>query len=210
MKITAINGSSKSDGISSLIIKQMENLLDVDINTHHAIKVFRSETVEKSIDDILESDILLIGFPLYIDSLPFPLIDLLTKLEKALQHRASAMRVYTIVNGALDAEQTELAIEMISHFAYRSGLLWGYGIGIGEGSMLYNVGDNWEQGPASEIHDALSKMSIAIQKRQCEENRYLAPKFPRFLYKFAANIIFLISAKRNKVHNTRAQPYMHD
>ena len=39
MKITAINGSPKTAGISALIIKQMEKLLDEQVVKHHAIRL---------------------------------------------------------------------------------------------------------------------------------------------------------------------------
>lgn len=60
----------------------------------------------------METDILLIVFPLYMDYLPFPLIELLTRLENTIQHGAAIPKVFAIVNGALDATQTTLALEM--------------------------------------------------------------------------------------------------
>ena len=129
MKIAAINGSSKKAGISALIIKQMEKLLDEQIEIYHAMKLVRAETPKEAIGGMLEADILLIVFPLYIDSLPFPLIELLTRLENTVCYGAATPQIFTIVNGALDSAQTTLALEMIAHFACRVGLPWGYGVG---------------------------------------------------------------------------------
>ena len=63
-----------------------------------------------------------------------------------------------------------------------------YGIGIGAGSMLYNAGEDWENGIASDIHHALCNMATAIKEKRSGQNIYVAPKFPRFLYKIAANV----------------------
>jgi len=41
-----------------------------------------------------------------------------------------------------------LSTRRLEHFVCRTGLPWGYGIGIGAGSMLYNAGENWEKGLA--------------------------------------------------------------
>lgn len=208
MKITAINGSPKTIGISALIIKQMEKLLDEQIEKHHAIQLVHAETPKETIAEMLEADILLFVFPLFVDSLPSPLIELLTRLESAAYLGASIPRVFAIVNGAFDSTQTSLALEMIKHFTCCVGLPWGYGVGIGAGSMLYNADDNWEKGLASGIHRALSNLATAIKEKKSGPNIYIAPNFPRFLYKAIGNFNFCFEAKRNGVSNLRVRPYM--
>jgi len=208
MKIAAINGSPKTAGISALIIKQMEKLLDERIKTYHAMRLVRAETPQEAIAGMLDADILLIVYPLYVDSLPSPLIELLTRLESAARRGAAAPQVFAIVNAAFESAQTTLALEMIEHFTYRAGLPWGYGVGIGAGSMLYNAGENWGKGLASDIHYALSDMAAAIKEKRRGQNIYVAPKFPRFLYRAVANIGFWLGAKRNGVSNLRARPYI--
>ena len=208
MKIAAINGSPKTAGISALIIKQMEKFLDEQIEKHHAILLVRTETPTETITGILEADILLIVFPLYIDSLPFPLIELLTRLENTIQRGAAKPQVFAIVNGALDAAQTTLSLEMIEHFTYRAGLAWGYGVGIGAGSTLYNAGDDWEKGLASGIHHTLSNLAAAFNEKKCGPNIYIAPNFPSSLYKAISNFNFAVKAKRNGAGNLRARPYI--
>lgn len=207
MKIAAINGSPKAAGISSLIIKQMERLLGEQIEKYHAIQVIRADTSKEIIQGILEADILLIVFPLYIDSIPAPLIELLTRLEREACHSAAIPQVFAITNGAFDATQTTLALEMIEHFTCCAGLSWGYGIGIGAGSMLYSAGDNWEKGLASGIHGALLNLAAAIKEKKPGSNIYITPNFPRFLYRAIGNFSFWLQAKRNGVSNLRAQPY---
>lgn len=210
MKITAINGSPKTAGISALIIKQMEKLLDEPIEKHHAIQLVRTDTPTETIGGMLEADILLIVFPLYFDSLPFPLIELLTRLENTIQRSTALPQVFAIVNGALDAAPTNLALEMIEHFTYKAGLVWGYGIGIGAGSMLYNAGDNWEEGLASGIHSNLSILAAAMKEKKSGTNIFIAPDFPRFLYKAIGNFNFWFEAKHNGVSNLRERPYRND
>jgi len=208
VKIAAINGSPKTDGISALIIKRMEKLLDERIETYHAMRLVRTEMPQETIAGMLEADILLIVFPLFVDSIPSPLIELLTRLESTAYHGAAIPRIFTIVNGALDSAQTAIALEMIEHFTCRVGLPWGYGIGIGAGSMLYNAGENWEKGLASDIYHALCDMATAIKEKRSGQNIFIAPKFPRFLYKTVANMSFWREAKHNGVGNLRARPYV--
>lgn len=75
MKITAINGSLKTAGISTLIIKQMKRLLDEQIEKYHAVRVIRTDTSKETTKRMLEADVLLIVFPLFIDSLSTHLLN---------------------------------------------------------------------------------------------------------------------------------------
>jgi len=206
MKISIINGSPKT-GISARIISQMGKLLDGRIEIYHAMRLVGAETPKETAAEALEAEILLIVFPLYVDSLPAPLIELLTRLESAARHGTATPKVFTIVNAAFESAQTSLALEMIEHFACRAGLPWGYGIGIGKGTMLYNAGDNWEKGLASSVHRTLSDMAAAINEKRSYRNIYIEPKFPSCLYKAAGNLGFWLEAKRNGVGNLWARPY---
>jgi multimeric flavodoxin WrbA len=210
MKISVINGSPKmSAGISGLIINHMEKLLNVSIDVYHAIRLIKKE--ESTTDElakILDCEVLLIIFPLYVDSLPAPLINVLSKIEKISSDVSIKPQVYSIVNcGFFDAKQNATALEMIKSFSLRAKLPWGYGIGIGGGGMLSSMGDNWSKGPASAIHKALSDMAAAINAKESKQNIFVKPKFPRFLYMIAADLGMRRLAKKNGVKYIRAQPY---
>jgi len=209
MKIKIINGSPKTKkGISSRIIEQMEKLLEGQIETYRVMRLVHAETPQETIADVLAADILLIVFPLYVDSLPAPLIELLTRLESATCHSEAKPKVYAIVSAAFESSQTFTALEMIEHFACRAGLPWGYGVGIGTSSLLYNAGGNWEKGMASGTYNVLCDMSANIKEKRNGQNIYTAPKFPRFLYKAFGNFGFWRGAKRNGVSNIWARPYI--
>jgi multimeric flavodoxin WrbA len=208
MKIEIINGSPKTAGISARIIEQIEKLLGEQIEIHNAAQLVHQETPKHAIAGMLEADILLIVFPLYVDSLPSPLIELLTRLESAAHRGTATPRIFTIVNAAFESAQTTLALEMIEHFTRRAGFSWGYGIGIGAGTMLYNAGENWEKGFASSVHDALFDLTTAMKEKISGPNIYIEPKFPRFLYKAIANFGFWFGAKRNGGSKLQARPYI--
>ena len=96
---------------------------------------------------------------------------------------------------------------MVGHFAERAGLPWGYGIGIGSGTMLGYAGGSWEKGPGADVQKALSDMAAAIMEKRGGQNILVSPKFPRILYKALANLSFWLAAKRNGAGNVRARPY---
>lgn len=209
MKISAINGSPKASGsLSSAIIKQMESLLGVNLDTYHALRLVQGETPPETLKGIINSDVLLIVFPLYVDSLSAPLIELLTRLENTARHAAGTPQVYAVCNcGFFESEQIALALQIVERFAHRAGLSWGYGVGIGGGPMLMGMGDNWEKGPASSVHQKLKDLTTAIQDSKTGDNVFVTPIFPRFLYKITSDMSMKIEAKRNGVKNIRARPY---
>jgi len=216
MKLAVINGSPKVSGSTSeLIIKQLERHLGEKIDIYHAITLLKQDSAKiVEIGKVLDYDALLIIFPLYVDSLPAPLIEVLSRLENIVKSETSPgnMRlpqIYSVTNcGFFEAEQNSSALKMIEHFATRAGLPWGYGIGIGGGGMLSSMGDNWSGGPVSVVHNALRDMAIAIKNKDSKQNVFVSPKFPRWLYLLAADIGMRQLAKRNGVKNIRAKPYI--
>lgn len=210
MKIAAINGSPKSNGVSALLIQQMEKLAGTKIETYHAIQLARSGLPQETMAEILSADALLIVSPLYVDSLPAPLIATLTSLENAAQNKAGRPQVFAIINGAFDAPQTKLALDMVQHFATHAGLPWGCGMGIGKGIMLGIFHDNWATGPTCEVQQALLAMAEAIQNKASVPHAYPPIKVPVFLYKLLVNIFFTLQAKQNKAGKLNAKPYTTD
>lgn len=214
MKILAINGSPKAkDSLSGLIIGQLERLYGEPIATYQAARLVREQTPPETLAEALRADALLIVFPLYIDSLPAPLIELLARLARAASDSADGKerkpRVYAVVNcGFYEAEQTEPALAMVRHFARRAGLPWGCGVGIGCGPMLASMGGDWSKGLAAGVHAALWALMDAARHGISGPDVFTRPKFPRALYKAAAHMSWRQMAKKNGVGGRlRARPY---
>ena len=211
MKITAINGSPKANGgVSEIIIRQMEKILGTEVDTYNARRLVKDETPREAFAEMLNADVILIVFPLYVDSLPSPLIELLMQLSTATYDGIGKKpKIYTIINcGFYESEQTRLAIDMIEHFANHAGLAWGYGLGIGCGPMLVAMGENWQKGPAGSVHKALADMANGIKKQADRDNTFIVLRFPRFAYKAAGHMSWRSVAKKNGVMKTiRAKPY---
>lgn len=203
-RITAINGSPKrTESTSGMLVEKLEEMLNTKIDTFQAVKLIQSEKAEEAAAGILKSEVLLIVFPLYVDSLPAPLIKLLMLVEQAARTSASPLpAVYAICNcGFYEAEHNRLALRMIRSFASRAGLMWGYGIGIGSGGFLQSAGKNMEKGPGANVHAALYSLCEILRSKNVKgsEDVFVTPKIPRFLYKFAGNMGWRQMAKKNGV-----------
>ena len=207
-RIAAINASPKTtESVSGLLIEKMGELLNTKIEVTQAVQLTRPEsapeTISQTVAGILNADVLLVAFPLYVDSLPAPLIKLLTLIEQAAKASSTPLpRVYAICNcGFYEAKHTRIALKMVRHFALRAGLRWGYGVGIGCGGLAYALNNNMAKGPAANVHTALCALGEAIRGNNTNESAdvFVTPKIPRFLYKLGGNMGWRQMAKRNGV-----------
>ena len=206
-RIAAINASPKTrESISGMLIEKMEEILNTKIEVTQAVQLTRPEkspeAVSKTVAGILNADVLLVVFPLYVDSLPAPLIKLLTLLEQAAKASSPLPKVYAICNcGFYEAEHTRLALRMVRHFARSAGLTWGYGIGVGCGGFVYATRNNMGKGPAANVYTALCALGEAIRNSKVEahDDVFVTPGIPRFLYKLGGHMGWRQTARKNGV-----------
>lgn len=211
--IVAINGSPKTKGsVSAMLIEQIQDILESTATTYQVPKLLKQENLTATIADILQADALLIVFPLYVDALPAQLLKFLTLLEQqAIATVGRSPTVYAVCNcGFYEAEHTRLALDIIEHFSVRSGLVWGYGLGIGGGGFLYSQSNNMTKGPAANIYAALQELGQAIQSGDTgRQNVFVTPKIPRFLYEFGGNIGWRQMARKYGTGKLlKAKPHM--
>ena len=218
-KIAVINGSPKAkDSVSASLISQVENILKTELTMYQATKLVRQDDVSAELRKILQSDVLLFVFPLYVDSLPAPLVKILALCEESAKTREGPLpKVYAVCNcGFYEADHTRIALEIIGNFSTRAGFRQGYGLGIGMGGLLLSVGKNMSKGPAAGVYAALSQMCKSIQGDIVDDisteaivtdkgatdagsngrNVFVTPKFPRFLYSLGGNISWRQMAKK--------------
>jgi len=199
-RVVAVNGSPKSaESTSGALIKTLEEYIGIKINSFRAVELVRREDAHKVIADVLKADVLLIVFPLYVDSLPAPLVKLLKQIEQAAKTCSSSLpTVYSICNcGFYEAEHNSLALKMTRTFAKRIGAGYGYGLGIGCGGVLAQM----EKGPVDNVYAALRDMGDTIMAENSKESEdaFITPKMPRFLYKMGGNIGWRQMARKNAV-----------
>lgn len=194
-KIVAINGSPKrSKGLSELIINMLAEFSGNKIESYKAVDLV-AEDLGTLPPDIAGADILLVVFPLYVDSLPAPLIKALKKAEAAITANSVRPTVFAISNcGFFEARQTTLALQMVRAFAQRAGCAYGYGLGIGAGPMLAVT----DKGPTANIVAALKDFAKALCQEDPQEKAdvFLSPRFPSSLYKLAAHSGWYRSARK--------------
>ena len=204
MEIAMTNGSpKKNSGVSISIMEQLEKNIDSQILKYQAINFIKESNTNYGaiINKILNADVIVFVFPLYVDMLPMPLINFLNLIELHSLSTLKKPRVYAVCHsGFYEAAQNETAIDIIENFCNRVGFIWKYGIGIGAGTFLGKSG-NISNGPTKEIYNVLKALSINIKSNDesKKENIFISPTIPRSMYELGGNIEWFVKAKANKV-----------
>jgi len=132
MKAIFLDGSPKYKDSNSLYIL---NGLAEKLSLHCEITwadARRSE-VGNIAAAISTSDVVVIGSPLYVDSIPSHLLDFLEQIAQSLPRRHHNTHIYTIVNGFYDASQNHIAIKMAKIWCERCKFIWGQEMAAGAG-----------------------------------------------------------------------------
>ncbi len=199
MKITVINGSPKAKGSVSDVL--IEGLLPKLSGQETQVLKIKNKTVSAAqLDTICQSDVLLLVFPLYADSLPSHMLHLLANVEA--HGFAGDTTVYCLVNnGFYEGVQNEAVIKQMKVFAKKAGLNWGQGIGIGAGELhraLRSI--SLGRGINKNLCKALDTLAENIMCCATAEELFIVPNCPRFVWKqLAHTFMWRANAKANGV-----------
>ncbi len=210
--IVAINGSPKpGNSVSGGFIDIMTEISSHNISTIKVSDLLKSpEPDGREMRQIIEADIIVFVFSLYIDCLHSQLIEALTILEDNLKELKTDQPIYAIVNnGFIDAKQNESALEIIAHFCKKAHLNWRYGVAIGGGTMFAEMPKKASEKVYADVFHALQTLAKDFDRpSEKPENIYITPRFPKFLFRLAANRHWKVSIKKNSPTAQRtAKPF---
>lgn len=200
MKIALINGSPRmKDNASGTLLEDLRTL----INSNDEIiscELHKPQINEEQKEELYSCDALVLAFPLYVDGIPSHLLSCLKSLQTYFNIRPSKpIKVYTIINcGFYEGRQNEVAIEIVKNWTYKSGLLWGQGLGIGGGGMLASIKTiPIGHGPKKNLGKAFNELVPNIINGESGDTVYISPNFPRFLYMAGGNMGWRSQIKTN-------------
>jgi hypothetical protein len=108
-----------------------------------SLSVHRSHRCRDGLETLLDAvdrcDLLVLAFPLYVDSLPALLTRTLELIasRRGGRQRESRQRLVAIVNnGFPEAEQNEVALRICRRFASETGFEWAGGLALGGGEVI--------------------------------------------------------------------------
>ena len=205
---------STSASLGGYLMGQV-NARGVETETLQIYTSFSSaERTRLTLEKLDQADLIVLAFPLYVDSLPAPVI---AALEKIAAHRASvkvAQSFAAIANcGFPEAKHNDTALAICEQFANEAEMKWlgSLALGGGEG-LVHGVPLNEMDGRAIPLKKSLelSAASLALGMSIPQEARDLLASsiIPNWLYKMFGGFGWKQAAKQyGTVKSVHAQPY---
>ena len=156
---------------------------------------------------VREADVVALATPLYVDSLPGPVIEALEAVAGDRALRSTRPRFLAMVNsGFPESVHCDTALAICRRFAEEAGLDWIGGLGIGGGGMLAGKPLAELGGRARTVTRALALAATAIAAGRVlpQDAQQLVRRLaiPAPLYRFFADWGFRREAKK---HGTQAR-----
>ncbi|MBI4927970.1 MAG: NAD(P)H-dependent oxidoreductase [Anaerolineae bacterium] len=168
------------------------------------------------LDALDAADLVVLAFPLYVDTLPAPVIEALERIATHRQQGTANHRprfTAIINNGFPEVTHSENALSVCGLFAKAAGMDWVGGFILGGGGMLDGSPLRQAGGPAVPVRMALEKRAAILVKGEAFSTTQVSllekPVIPAWLYRTYGDIGWRVAARRYKVHkHLRRKPYL--
>jgi len=204
-------GKSASEAVGAYVIEKMDqrgwNSETIFIRTSLQSDKGRAMLLEA----VENAYLIILSFPLYVDSLPAPVIE---AMELIFMHGLEkGARFAVIANcGFPEAQHNKVAMSICQRFAHASGLEWAGGLALGMGGVLSRQRLEEHGGMVRNIIKSLDLAVDALVNGEPVPNeaiRLMAkPLIPKWMYTTIGNLGWRQQAKRYGVRkHLRDRPY---
>src|SRR6266498_48329 len=177
--------------------------------------LYSQERMNAMYEAIDNTDLVVLAFPLYVDSLPAPVIAALEKITLQRNGHASSIRFATIANcGFPGADHNNTALAICSEFAHQNGFAWmgGLALGAGEG-LVHGIPLNEMDGRAIPLKQALDWSAEALANGQLipqsARDLFAKPVIPNWMYTFMSGFGWRAQVKQYGMEKElKRQPYL--
>lgn len=177
--------------------------------------LYSQERMKAMFDSIDNTDLVVLAFPLYIDSLPAPVTSALEKIAAHRQGKPSPVRFAAIANcGFPEAAHNTTALAICAEFARRNGFAWmgSLALGAGEG-IVHGIPLNELDGRAIPLKKAFDLAAEALAAgnpiSQSARDLLAKPVIPNWLYTLNGRFGWPQQAKKYGMEKElKRQPYL--
>lgn len=188
-KVLIFNGSPRKKGTSYSFARTFKNLIEKDGNSAEIIHIIEYLEEGKCFSQlkqlIASSDVIALSSPLYVDSLPYPVIWFFEKLLEKFSDELNGKRFFTVAQCAFPyAHLLNTLLGSCRCFAEEAKMKWLGGLGYGggvmiDGARLESLGKKGQKITSAfeiALRDVYEDREIAVEVQET-----LAMKFPRIL-----------------------------
>ncbi len=218
-KVTALLGSTRgsktvTESIADYLRQNFKNA-EINLIQYRAHQIFQNEKeISNLIEDLKDSEVFLIVSPVYVHSLPYPIVYLMERIENLTNKKfwGNKFMAAVIHNGYPKDIQRKSSKEICYNFSKKMGCNWLGAIGFGgspliAGKPLEEVGwftKNMRKSLDEFSKNIINKSKISSKAKKYERKHF--PSIPLHILKFIMNILNKKKAKENGI-NLYAQPY---
>jgi multimeric flavodoxin WrbA len=193
---------SVSETLSAYLLEQLE-ARGVATDKRYVHSALKSEgATEDLVGAVAAADLVILAAPLYVDSLPAPVIRLLEILARRLgdHERPAGQRFMALVNcGFPEAHHNDVALAIYRRFAREAGFAWVGGLGLGAGEAFKGRALAQSGGMARNVIAALDLAAEALvggQPLPPEAGALMArPTIPAGIYRIMGGLGWWLQAR---------------
>lgn len=205
---------STSESLGGYLLELLEGK-GVETTRVHAHRSVRTlEGMQALFDNFDNADLVILSCPLYVDSLPAPVIHVMEGLQEHWKLRKHTSKGFVaIVNcGFPEALHTEVSLAICRRFAQETGLGWRGGLGLGGGEALGGKSLDQAGWLARNVRRSLQLAAAALQEDKHVPQKAIdlisKPLVPAWLYRWLGNRGWNRQAKRYGVKDeVMARPF---
>jgi hypothetical protein len=186
-------GASSSESLGTYLCEELETR-GVRTQTIKLVKALHSDEATEALRTaIAGSDLIVLSFPLYVDSLPAPLTLALEQISSWRAGAAGHWPAFVAIcqSGFPEVEQSEIAIEICRNFATAAGFEWAGGLILAAGGMVSGQPLRKVKGMMRSAVAALDLTADALAAGRPVPEEAVAlmakPAIPKIGYRFMAN-----------------------
>ncbi|RPH32790.1 MAG: hypothetical protein EHM93_07630 [Bacteroidales bacterium] len=200
---------SSSENIGKLLLGYLaKEGFATDIE--HIGMAIREGAVDKVIHKVNNSDITIISTPLFVDSIPAPLISFLELYQNDKQ-KTNKKLIGIVNSGFPESFQNDTAIEVLRLFSIHNDFYWAGGFTIGCGGAFGSM-DLHKSKMVKHIAESFQEAAICLSKGDTILKEVLEkaskPIMSTFIYVFFGQLgWYLQSIKYHNQFNLKARPY---
>jgi len=208
---------STSNSLGGYVLEQLK-AQSIQTETIYVHTVLRSpEKLNNLMSAIDNADLILLAFPLYVDSLPAPVIE---ALEHIKAHRHDFVSERPVLFAAIancgfpEASHCAVALDICELFARQSNFVWAGSLALGAGEgIVHGEALDTAGGPSVLLKQALNMAAKSLSRGEdipLEATALLAkPIIPSWLYRFMGGFGWGQQAKKYGVEKQlRRKAYM--
>jgi multimeric flavodoxin WrbA len=183
----------------------LQLLAEADFKTAKAIIhrfVIRSEKVEELLSMVNNADLIILSFPLYVDSLPAPVIKAMELIRDNRNEGQRKTQDFIAISncGFPESSQIEVALEICKNFAEEVNFNWRGGLALGGGGAVNGRPIEERGGMLRNVIKGLEITAEHLSKGEDIPNKAieLVSKsiIPSGMYKMMGNLGWRIQARR--------------